>query len=143
MRQLGAVVARLGGLAVVRMQLSVVSTELVTADTELHRAGHSCTSAFLPDNMPTCQHAAIKYDAILSISEENFLHRRESMTVFGHHVQIVLLNLPVPHDNCSVLIVLVAAFEKEKALVGAFSVITNLRVDLRLKSAGTLSTLCQ
>ena len=39
--------------------------------------------------------------------------------------------------------VLVAAFEKEKALVGAFSVITNLRVDLRLKSAGTLSTLCQ
>ena len=39
--------------------------------------------------------------------------------------------------------VLVAAFEKEKALVGAFSVITNLRVDLRLKSAGTVSTLCQ
>ena len=134
MRQLGAVVARLGGLAVVRMQLSVVSTELVTADTELHRAGHSCTSAFLPDNMPTCQHAAIKYDAILSISEKNFLHRRESMTVFGHHVQIVLLNLSVPHDNFTSTVgltlalqclnsvlnvkVLVAAFEKEKALVG-------------------------
>ena len=29
--------------------------------------------------------------------------------------------------------VVVAAFNQEKALVGAFSVITNLRVDLRLK----------
>ena len=81
------------------------------------------------------------------------------MTVFGHHVQIVLLNLSVPHDNFTFTVgltlalqclnsvlnvkVLVAAFEKEKALVGAFSAITNLRVDLRLKSAGTLSTLCQ
>ena len=32
----------------------------------------------------------------------------------------------------------VASFNQEKALVGAFSVITNLRVDLRLKLYGLL-----
>ena len=31
---------------------------------------------------------------------------------------------------------LVGTFNQEKALVGAFSVITNLRMDLRLKSMG-------
>ena len=56
MRQLGAVVARLGGLAVVRMQLSVVSTELVTADTECTELvtaalQHSCLTTCRHDNM--------------------------------------------------------------------------------------------
>ena len=34
---------------------------------------------------------------------------------------------PVPYDNC---VAVIAAFNQEKALVGAFSVITNLRMEL-------------
>ena len=43
--------------------------------------------------------------------------------------------MPVWHSSNGVLNVkaLVGAFNQEKALVGAFSVITNLRMDLRFK----------
>ena len=40
--------------------------------------------------------------------------------------------MPVQHSVLNVKAV-VAAFNQEKALVGAFTVITNLRVDLRFK----------
>ena len=50
----------------------------------------------------------------------------------------MLTNLPVPYDLCvadpiSIFLnvkTVVAAFNQEKALVGAFSVITNLRMEL-------------
>ena len=43
----------------------------------------------------------------------------------------VLIKPPVPYDNCVLNVkAVVAAFNQEKALVGAFSVITNLRMEL-------------
>ena len=45
----------------------------------------------------------------------------------------VLIKPPVPYDNCVLNVkAVVAAFNQEKALVGAFLVITNLQMDLRL-----------
>ena len=38
----------------------------------------------------------------------------------------MLTKLPVPYDNCVAVKAVVVAFNQEKALVGAFSVITNL-----------------
>ena len=41
----------------------------------------------------------------------------------------MLTKPPVPYDNCVAVKAVVVAFNQEKALVGAFSVITNLRMD--------------
>ena len=47
----------------------------------------------------------------------------------------MLTKPPVPYDFCvgNPISTLVGAFNQEKALVGAFSVIRNLRMDLRFE----------
>ena len=42
----------------------------------------------------------------------------------------MLTKPPVPYDNCVADQAVEAAFKQEKALVGAFSVLTNLRMEL-------------